>query len=73
MDLITLYSSHCPKCRVVETKLKQKGLDFNIIDCKEDTSAIDELINKGFKAMPILKVGDTYYDFSKAVKWIGEQ
>lgn len=73
MELITLYSTQCPKCRVVETKLQQKNLDYNIINCKEDASAIDTLVEKGFRAMPILKVGEEYLDFSKAIKWIGEQ
>lgn len=73
MDLITLYSTHCPKCKVVEKKLQQKGINYNIINCKEDTSAIETLIDKGFKQMPILQIGEEYLDFSKAIKWIGEQ
>jgi hypothetical protein len=31
------------------------------------------LSGKGFKGMPVLQVGDEYFDFMKANKWIGEQ
>ena len=72
MDLITLYSTNCPKCKVIEQKLQQKGYNYNIINCKEDVSALNDLIDKGFMQMPILQINEQYYDFSKAIKWIGE-
>jgi hypothetical protein len=31
------------------------------------------LSGKGFKGMPVLQVGDEYFDFMKANKWIGAQ
>ena len=50
-----------------------KNLAFTEIDCKADTTYIEMLAGKGFKGMPVLQVGDEFYDFSKANKWIGEQ
>lgn len=73
MDKIILYSTNCPKCKVITKKLEQKGIDFTEIDCIADTTYIAMLSSKGFKSMPVLRVGDEYYDFSKANKWIGEQ
>ena len=61
---IVLYSTHCPKCKVLETKLKQKGIQYTEID---DVSG---LIEKGFKSAPVLKVGDKYLEFSDANKYI---
>ena len=44
-----------------------------IINVKADTTYIEMLSGKGFKGMPVLQVGDEYFDFMKANKWIGEQ
>ena len=73
MDKIILYSTNCPKCKVICKKLQQKNLDFIEIDCKADTTYIEMLSGKGFRGMPVLQVGDEYFDFIKANKWIGEQ
>ena len=31
MDKITFYSTHCPKCVVLEKKLKEKNIDYKIL------------------------------------------
>ena len=73
MDKIILYSTNCPKCKVICKKLQQKELEFTEIDCRTDTTYIEMLSGKGFRGMPVLQVGDEYFDFIKANKWIGEQ
>ena len=73
MDDIKLYSTQCPKCRVITKKLEQKNIEFTEINCKDDAASIEMLSAKGFKSMPVLQVGDEYFDFMKANKWIGEQ
>ena len=64
---VTLYSTHCPQCRALETKLQRKNIEFNIIDDK------DVMLSLGFKAAPVLKVGNQTYNFAQAVKWVNEQ
>lgn len=73
MERIVLYSTNCPKCKVITKKLEQKGIDFTEIDCRADTTYIEMLSGKGFKGMPVLQVGDEYFDFMQANRWIGEQ
>lgn len=73
MKRIVLYSTNCPKCKVICKKLQQKNIEFTEIDCKTDTTYIEMLSGKGFRGMPVLQVGDEYFDFIKANKWIGEQ
>ena len=72
MDKIILYSTHCPKCNVIEKKLIQKGLNFEVIDAK-NKEVINMLSEKGFRQMPILSVNDNMIGFSEAVRWIGAQ
>lgn len=61
---ITLYTTHCPKCEVLYKKLEAAGLQFEI--CEN----VDELVDLGFKTVPILKVDEEFLDFKKAVDWI---
>lgn len=63
--MVTLFSTNCPKCRVLEQKLNQKNIAFNISD------NIQEVIDQGFMTAPVLKVDEQYYDFKQAIDWIG--
>lgn len=65
--IVTLFSTHCPKCRVLETKLKQKNIEFSTID------NVDEMLSKGIKSAPYLEVDNELMDFNTAVKWVNEQ
>lgn len=64
---ITLYSTHCPKCNVLETKLKTAGIEY------EENNDKDYMIAQGWKEVPILQVDERYYNFGEAVKWIQSQ
>ena len=62
--MITLYSTGCPKCQVLEKKMHNDGIEFDISD------NINELIEKGFMSAPILKVDDNYFEFKEAIDWL---
>lgn len=64
---IVLYSTHCPKCKVLEMKLKQKNLSYTEVD------DVDTMLNKGIKAAPYLEVDGELMDFNTAVKWVNNQ
>jgi len=61
---VTLYSTNCPRCIVLEKKLNQKNIEFDLVS-DEDT-----MINKGFMTAPMLEVGNEVYDFKGAVDWL---
>ena len=61
---IVLYSTGCPRCNVLETKLKNKGIDF------EEINDTELMIGKGFDSVPILEVDGNYMDFGKANEFI---
>lgn len=64
---VVLYSTHCPKCKVLETKMKQKNVEYVEID------DINAMLAKGIKSAPYLEVDGTLMDFNEAVKWVNEQ
>lgn len=65
--MLTLFSTECPKCRVLEHKLNQNKIAY------EKSSDIQEVIDKGFMSAPVLKLGDDYMDFVTAINWLNEQ
>lgn len=71
MNNIRLYSTHCPKCRVVEKKLEQAQIQYDLIDAKENPKIIEELTALGVQQMPVLMVDDKILGFSEIIKWIG--
>ncbi len=68
MGKVILWSTHCPRCKVLEVKLKQKNIEF------EENTNIEEMTAKGFKEAPKIELEDgTVMDFKQAVDWIKEQ
>ena len=65
--MIILYTTHCPKCKVLETKLNNKNLEYTIID------DVDEITGMGIMSIPVLKVDDVLYSFKEANDWINAQ
>ena len=64
---IVLYSTNCPKCKVLEKKLDSIGVDYTIITDE------DLMISKGFSSAPMLEVDGNIMDFGNAVRWAKEQ
>lgn len=64
MEQVILYSNHCPQCRVLETKLKEKNMSY------KEINDIDLMLKKGFKSMPMLEVDEEVMSYAQALKWI---
>ena len=62
-----LYSTNCPKCKVLETKLKNKNIEFEI--CND----VNLMLSKGIQQAPYLEVDNELMDFSNAIKWVNEK
>lgn len=59
-----LYTTGCPRCKVLETKLKQKGVNY--IECND----VEEMEKKEISSVPYLSVDGKLLDFTAAVKWV---
>ena len=59
-----LFTTHCPKCKILEKKLQDKKIDFEIC---EDTAKMQEL---GITSVPTLTFDDTKLAFYDAVKLV---
>ena len=62
---IVFYSTHCPRCRVLEKKLQEKNIQYTEVD---DVVQMQEL---GLKNAPALSIdGAKPMNFTEAIKWI---
>ena len=62
-----LYSTGCPKCKVLEAKLNSKHIKFDICD------SVEKMQELGFNEAPMLQFdnGDIM-DFIQAVSWVNK-
>lgn len=63
-EKIIFHSSHCPRCKVLEAKLKQKGIEY------EENNDIQVMLDKGLEMAPALEVDGKMMDFKEAINWI---
>lgn len=67
MSKIILYSTGCPKCNVLKSKLDSQKIQYELV------TDVDQMKNKGFMSAPILQVDDDYYSFGEAVKYLNNR
>ena len=67
MNEIVLYSTNCPKCAILEGRLKERGVEFTV------NNNVDEMIKLGMTEAPGLMVDGKLMGFVDAVKWANEQ
>ena len=63
-----VYSTDCPKCKVLIQKLNAKNIHYNII------TDMDQMMKKGLSSAPALELDDgTLLKFSDAIAWVNSQ
>lgn len=66
--MITFYSTNCPKCKVLSTKLDQAGIQYIT------NTNIDTMLSKGIKSAPVLELDDgQLLNFNEARLWLQNQ
>jgi hypothetical protein len=61
---VKVYSTGCPKCRILLQKLQNKQIEFNEIQDIELMKAM------GLKSAPWLEINGELMDFGAAIKWV---
>ena len=63
---VILYTTHCPMCRALKTKLDAAKIEYDI--CED----LDLMIKKGFSKAPVLEINGEYLFIKEALKWVEE-
>lgn len=62
---IKLYTTHCPQCKILEKKLQQKGISYEVV---EDIVVMREM---GLLSAPNLSIdGGAPLNFKQAIDWV---
>lgn len=64
MEDIILYSNGCPRCKILEQKLKEKKITFNKID------DINEMTSLGLDSVPWIKINGNMMNFADSLNWL---
>lgn len=63
---VVLYSTGCPRCKVLKQKLDNKGIPYTM------NSSVDEMLSLGIAQVPILSVDGDLLPFTKAIEWVNQ-
>ena len=65
---MTLFSTGCPKCKVLARKLDEMGAQYNVVGGND---AVDAIMAQGFEEAPILLTDDgRYLTFSESIAFL---
>lgn len=64
MKKLILYSTHCPRCRILQEQLETKGLKY------EEVTDIETMRQLNILSVPLLEVDGDLMDFNRAFTWI---
>lgn len=59
-----LYSTNCPKCKVLETLLNRDSIDYVV------TTDVSSLINEGIASAPVLELKLTFDEARKYLSYL---
>lgn len=59
-----LYTTHCPKCAVLASKLQDKNIPYT------EVTDIETMKQKGFMSVPYLEVKGQILNFKEAIDWV---
>lgn len=62
--MVVLYTIDCPACKVLESKLQSKGIEY------EKNTSEQAIKDLGFTTAPLLQVDDKILVFAEAVKYL---
>lgn len=61
---VILYSTGCPKCKVLKAKLDSKEIKYDVVD------DVDEMLRLGMTTVPCLGVDGEVLNFKESVDYI---
>ena len=64
MNKITLYTTHCPKCKILAKKMDDKNIQYEVCD------DVNIMQTKGIKSVPVLEVEENKMNYYDSVKYI---
>ena len=64
---LTLYTTHCPQCTVLENMLKSKGFEYKVVD------DMQEIRKLKIMSVPVLFRDGEKLTYQRAYQWLTEE
>ena len=68
---ITLYTIHCPKCKMLQKLMEIKKVNFDVVDDMKTVTSV--AMEYDIKSAPFAIINGELYDAKKLQQWIKEQ
>ncbi len=65
--MVVLYTTGCPRCRVLEMKLEAAGIPYTKVEDEQ------VMIDRGFLSAPMLEADGAVMTFKEAADWIRQK
>ena len=63
---MTLYTTGCPNCKMLEKLLDSKNIKYSTI------TDVEAMIKKGFQSVPQLEADSVLMDYNSAKVWVNK-
>jgi 5'(3')-deoxyribonucleotidase/glutaredoxin len=63
---VILYSTGCPRCKVLKQKLDNSGVQYTVND------SVDDMLALGIAQVPVLSIDGELLPFAKAIEWVNQ-
>ena len=63
---VVMYSTGCPKCKIIKKKLDEKKVVY------EEETDVEKMKSKGIDRVPVLEVDGKLFSYSEAVKLVND-
>ena len=63
---VVMYSTGCPKCKILKKKLDEKKVVY------EEEADVEKMKSKGINRVPVLEVDGKLFSYSEAVKLVND-
>ena len=63
---VVMYSTGCPKCKILKKKLDEKKVVY------EEETDVEKMKSKGIDRVPVLEVDGKLFSYSEAVKLVND-
>lgn len=60
----------CPKCKNLKMQLNNAKIEYELHEMSDEE--VVEMVEKGFRSAPILKVGASMLTLKDAIRWVKE-
>lgn len=58
-NVVTVYSkNNCQQCKITKRKLHSMGIDYHEYNVDEDPKALDYLLERGLRSLPVVVTED---------------